>query len=160
MVPPKRIKPARILIAICTIAFVIGVLVVSSASFQIWYHTWQMNRAWNAQFNKPVSDNGLMGYELDERYPYHRQKLVQLGAIRELHYRLNHILVPSSEGGDFHKRLLSNHPPCIDFVADCPAVPEPAELTVWCYPGDADAWDQFIAKHDVPDYKARFIMQP
>lgn len=35
--------------------------------------------------------------------------------------------------------------------------PEPMELTVWCYPEDADAWDQFVAAHDVPDYQSRFM---
>ena len=31
------------------------------------------------------------------------------------------------------------------------------QLTVWCYPADVAAWDDFIATHDVPDYRGHFI---
>jgi hypothetical protein len=31
------------------------------------------------------------------------------------------------------------------------------ELTVWCDAADARAWDDFVAEHDVPDYRDRFM---
>ena len=93
-----------------------------------------------------------------ERYDYHRQKLVNLGAAVERHYRFNHLRVHTEECKHFSRLLLSGpHPDCIDFESPYPDKPEPMSLTVWCNPADASAWDDFIAKHDVPDYRQRFM---
>jgi len=158
----NRRRLTRSLVAVCAVAFVVAVLLISSSPFQIRYHEWQMQRAWDAMWAQPdVQHRNLVGKVLGddyERYAYHRQQLVRLGAVRELHYKFDHVLIPSDEGRHFHKRLVARDcPPCIDFEADWRGIPQPMTLTVWCYANDAETWDRFVAKHDVPDYSARFV---
>lgn len=141
---------------------VLTLLIITSTPVQIAYHRWRMERAWNEIFATPSpSEWGAVEYTLGESYDayvLHRQRLVELGAVCELHYELENVLLRTDVGRHFSKLLLSpGHPPCIDFESPFPSSPEPMRLTVWCYPEDAAAWTAFVADHDASDYRERFM---
>ncbi len=131
------------------------VMVVSSTQFQIWFHDSQMHAAWDEIYGKPpdVDEHGMTGYTLDadyDRYVYHRQRLLELGGLRELHYRLRNVRRATPAAHQLDKEMLSkNRPTCVDFESPWSEQPVPVELTIWCYPDDAEAWDRFVAEHDV-----------
>jgi hypothetical protein len=122
-----------------------------------------MARAWQQRFANPspVDSNGLISYpcgDAELQYEYHRQQLVELGDILERHYAFKHLQVPTCESKHFSQLLLSGSCPShIDFNSAYPNKPESMQLTIWCRPGDANAWDEFVAKHDVSDYRERFM---
>ncbi len=132
-------------------------------TFQIPYHRWQMQRNQERVFGGPKSvPDGIVIIDVPEdaldQYEYHRQRLVELGAVAERRYRLRYIRARTDEGAHFARVLLSDKsPPHIDFASPYPDEPEPMLLTVWCHPRDVAMWDTFIEIHDVVDYHARFM---
>ena len=103
-------------------------------------------------------DDALARSDASKRYEYHRQKLVELGSVAERQYNFKHVQKPTSESYHFTHLLLSGLcPNQIDFESPYPAKPEPMHLTVWCDPAEAPAWDDFVAEHDVSDYRDRFM---
>ena len=138
-----------------------GLLVVRSRAFQVVYHDRQMHRAWRAQFTKPELDKGgIVGYTVrsdNERYEYHRARLLELSAILELDYEFRHIKQPSDEESHLMLLIMSGEAAdCIDFASPYPSEPEPMRLSVWCYPDDKTDWDRLVQTRDVPDYRSRF----
>ena len=140
-----------------------AIIVINTRPFQVRCHEWQMRRAWHQSYSKPLppTGDGLVAYELgeaNERYEYHRQKLVELGNVAERYYTFRHLQVPTGESEHFSRLLLSGSCPShIDFLSPYPDEPEAMQLTVWCYTADASAWDDFVAEHDVSDYHDRFM---
>ena len=153
---PRRNRRLVYLLLVAGAAIAV-VVVVRSSSVQIRYHEWQMQRAWNETYGKPpdVQHDELAGYTLGEsheRYQYHRQRLVALGAVRELHYRFGHILSGTEASRQLSELLVSHQCPThIDFKSPYTDKPEPMELTVWCFLRNADAWETFMAEHDRAD---------
>lgn len=150
-----EIKPAYRRRAIILVAVALVAIVVTSLPlFQVHYHQWQMRRARHDTYGKPpdVHLDGLSGYTLresNERYEYHRQRLVELGAVNELHYRLRHLRRGTPASQQFARQLVrGNRPHCVDFESRYTNQPEPFELTVWCLPSDVDTWNNFIARCD------------
>ena len=147
---------------VCGSIVVVYIVVVYTPAFRIHYHRWQMARAGQQRFSNPdVTPDGLVSYacgDAYQKYEYHREKLVELGDICRRHYKFKHLFVPTPESKHFSTLLLSG--PCpnhIDFSSPYPNKPELMQLTVWCYVMDANAWDDFVAKHDVSDYRERFM---
>ena len=140
-----------------------GIVVANLRAVEIYYHTWQMQRAWQQVYSKPLPSNGdgfvcYAGGESLESYEYHRQKLVDLGRLAKQHYTFKHLRVPSDESKHFSRLLLSDDcPNHVDFSSPYPNTPEPMQLTIWCWPTDVAAWDQFVEAHDVSDYHERFM---
>ncbi|MCE5302605.1 MAG: hypothetical protein LLF97_05780 [Planctomycetaceae bacterium] len=140
-----------------------GVVLVNTRAFQVRYHNWRMKQAWQQRYSNPSppTGDGLISYspgDAQPRYEYHRQKLVELGDVAERHYAFKHLQVPTRESKHFTRLLLSDScPSCIDFASPYPNKPEPMQLVVWCRPADAKAWDEFVAKYDVSDYRERFM---
>jgi hypothetical protein len=150
-----KLRPIYLLFVAC--AAIAVVVVVCSSPFQIRYNEWQMRRAWYETYEKlpDVHHDRLAGYTLGEsaqRYEYHRQRLVALGAVRELHYHFRHVKSGTEASHQLSKLLVRQECPThIDFESPYTDKPEPMELTVWCFSRDADAWERFIADHDLPD---------
>ncbi len=158
----RRSTTRAIAIATFFAVAVLTVLTITSPPIQIAYHRWQMERAWSDAFAEPdPSVNGEVAYTLGESYKAyerHRQRLVELGAVCELHYVLENVLARTDEGRHFATLWTSfNCPPCIDCTAPFPDAPEPTQLNVWCYPEDVAGWDAFVAEHDVSDYRERYM---
>jgi hypothetical protein len=153
------------IVALCVALTTAAVLILSSSRFQIRHHTQAMQRALDETYAAPDTvDNGLVGYTLGEtydRYTYHRQRLIELGAVRERNFVFKHLRSPTDQSSHLIKLMLSsNRPEAIDWESPHPSDPEPMQLTVWCFTGDSDAWDAFVEKHDVPDYRTRFMASP
>jgi len=162
-----RVKHALITAAIMLIA--VACLTVSR-TVRVGYHKWQMELASRSKYTQPIHQvDGAVridpgrGYKA---YNYHRQELINLGALRELHYSFQNVHVPSEEFSHFSNLLESGkRPPCIDWQTEGPVIgpdgvpnrPNWMEVTVCCFPQDAAAWDALVAERDVPDYKRRFI---
>ncbi len=158
-------------LAIVLVGIGIGIVIINSKASQVRYHEWRMQRARQQMCvpSQPSAGNVLsvlFAYVLGEgntleafkRYDYHRQKLVELGSVARLHYNFKHVLVPTSESRHLTRLLVSGHcPNCVDFESPYPDKPEPVRLTVWCHPADTVAWNNFIAEHDVADYRGRFM---
>lgn len=161
----SRLKKRLILGTLATLVVLLAgvVLVVRSRTFQIAYHKWQMQRAYDATWGKApdVQQDGLVGYTVGdsyERYEHHRQQLVELGHIVRKRYTFEHILATTEESEHLSRKLLTGEcPPHIDFVSPYPEEPAPMKLTVWCYPENAKDWDDFVARHDRPDYREVFM---
>ena len=93
-----------------------------------------------------------------ERMSGHLDGLVASGEAVKREYRLKHLAkfsaephhlggVPSSQGLNSIMVIgQSSHDPSSQ-----------AAFTVWCWKKDAAAWDNFVAEHDVPDYRERFM---
>ena len=140
-----------------------GVVVVNLRVVRVAYHEWQMERAHRAYLAGPTTASGgiEVSAEAEEDYERHRQALVVLGAIVERHYDLQNLRTHTEESTDFSRRLVSgNCPEHVDFESPYPYESEPMQLTVWCKPAAASEWDEFTAKHDVADYRERFMDIP
>ena len=152
-----------VLVALATLLICGGIVVFNLRAFQVRYHRWQMQRAWHQAYSAPTTtDDGFVvahvDGEADERYEYHRQKLLELRDIVKRHYSFRHLRVPTDASEHFSRLLVSGRcPNHIDFSSPYPDQPEPMQLTVWCSPTDAHAWDDFVAEHDIPDYFKRFM---
>ncbi len=160
MMQKKRQLIAGIVVALIVCA---GVVVVNLRVVRVAYHEWQMERAHRAYLAGPTTASGAIdvSVEAEEDYERHRQALVDLGAIVEHHYDLQHLRTRTEESKDFSRRLLSGDcPEHVDFEAPYPYESEPMQLTVWCKLAAASEWDEFIAKHDVADYRERFMDIP
>ncbi len=158
-----------IVAALATLLVCGSIAVINTRAFQVHYHGWQMQRASAQRFSKERRSiiDGVVVYSLDDalarsdankRYEYHRQRLVELGRVAERQYTFKHVQTPTPESSHFTHLLSSG--PCpnsIDFESPYPDKPEPMQLTVWCHPADAKAWDDFVAEHDVSDYRDRFM---
>ncbi len=155
----------RVVVAIAVaLATVASAIVVTrhSHSLAVSYHVWRMNRNWDRTFSHPTDDlKGLKGYTLGEHYEayqYHRGKLMSLGTVVERQYDLKNLKSRTDASRHFdHLWMSRSCPPFIEAMSPFPDEVGPKELTVWCYSGDVDAWDQFIDEHDVADYDARFL---
>ncbi len=147
---------------IAVLLLAVAVVIARLPWVQIRYHRSRMQHNWNRTFEKPDKiQDGLAGYTLGEsyeRYQYHREELVKLGAVKKLQYTFKHIQVPSLEASHLTKLLLSpERPPCIDFESAYPRDPVPMPLTVWCYPEHAQSWDHFMKMYDVDHYREQFV---
>ena len=137
----NRRKYVLLLVSVGILAALL--VLARTRSFRVAYHKRQMEIAYDATFggaaaSKQHQSENTMGELLYDRYTYHRQRLVELGAVRELRYKLEHILVPSDESRHFIKqRFLPKRPHCIDFTSPHPYKPQPMELTIWCFPEHA-----------------------
>ena len=158
----------RLIVAtIATLVVVGAAVVINTRPVQVRYHNWQMQRAWHQMYSNPLppKGDGLIAYapgEALQRYEYHRQRLVALGDVAERHYTFKHLKVRTDESNHFSKLILRGpRPKCIDFSSPYPTEPpatsKPMQLTVWCSPADTADWDEFVAKHDVADYRDRFM---
>lgn len=141
-----------------------GVVVGGRRAFQVGYHRWQMQRVHQAYLEpKTISDGFVVVHVPSDaagRYEYHRQKLVELGGIVERHYVFEHLRAATDESKHFTKLLVSRGcPNHIDFESPYPDKPQPMQLTVWCWPADAGAWDAFVVSHDIPNYHERFVRE-
>ncbi len=147
----------RVKLGVATIGLVlVVVLAAASPSLVSHYHEWQMWRAWGDFYSKlpDVPHDGLAGYTQDgnyDRYVYHRQRLVELGSIRKLHYRLCHVNSGTSASREIIQMLQDRKcPDYIDFESPYSEEENQREVTVWCYPANFPDWDRFFVEHDVP----------
>ena len=110
---------------------------------------------WNyisfARRNKSLS---LLDYE---RYEYHRDKLVEWGDLAHREFVLQHIVARSDEAKELWRRLQLAFPDNIHATSDWPSTPEPMRIDVSGSPGRIAHWDAFVAEHDVPDFRTRFL---
>lgn len=64
-----------------------------------------------------------------------------------------HLRSGTREAGHFVRTvMLGNHPPCIDWGSPCNGPSKSLRCEVWCENSDLSAWEEFIAKYDVPNY--------
>jgi hypothetical protein len=159
MMPKRRVLVRVALISLATLVVTSGILIANSRALQLHYYKWQMQRAWRQAYDGPkTTDSGFIvahvSSEAQKRYEYYRQKLIELRGIVERHYVFRHLRVPTDDSKHFSKLLVSGRcPNHVDFSSPYPDKPEPLQLTVWCWPTDASAWDHFVAEHDVADYR-------
>lgn len=153
-----------VLIAVIGALAVAGVIVVRSHGFQVMYHDWRMHASRHAFENQDADIiGGFHALSVNDdyhAYEYHRERLVDLGAVHRHDYVLNHLVRDTPEAKHFISWLLcAPQPSVIDWAS--PAEPHrPIELKLWCYPADTPAWDQLIQERNVHDYVQRFIAAP
>jgi len=155
-----------LLVLFAAVAALVIVVVIATRShgFQVMYHDWRMHasrRAFENQDAEVIGGFHAPSVNDDHRaYEYHRDRLVDLGAVHRREYVLNHLIRDTPEAKHFITWLLrAPLPPVIDWAS--PVEPhQPIELTLWCYPANAPAWDQLIQERNVPDYVQRFMVAP
>lgn len=120
-----------------------------------------MSRSKEAFFNQPGENiNGLRALTHDDHhaaYVYHRDRLVDLGAVTRHHFVLVPLVRPSAEAQHFIKWLMSRtESKCIDWT--CPVEPDaPLSITLWCDPAQSKEWQDLMQDHDIPDYANVFM---
>jgi hypothetical protein len=156
----------RIVIVAVVVTIGAAAWLIDWKDVRVRYHDHQMRTAFAEQFeNQEVSPDGLVGFEVGKttaRYEYHRDRLVELGAVIKRHYEFRHLRVSTPESNHFNHVLLKEKPVnAIDWSSKWspPEDPIPMEYTVWCYPQDSATWDAYFAEHDVPDYRRRFMVE-
>ena len=134
-------------------------VVVSSRSSRIRHHLHRMQIAHDAIYAEPstVTPEGLVGYgsqELFDRHDYHRDRLVELGYYFHATYEMENI--PDSEEGvqnALWKLVMASFPD-----SRHPTLSHPDNvLEVWDVSSRRPDWDAFVKKHDVSDFKDRFM---
>jgi hypothetical protein len=158
---PKRKLLLKIAVAFVLVACIAGVIATRSTRFQIAYHDWQMRRAFNSCFRPKRLIRAMRaaaGADSCERFEYHRRRLILLGTVNELKFRLQHIRDDSLASDHIRESMYGSHCPALIYW-EYPPVDgsDPVELTVWCYSQDAESWNRYIAARDVPDYETRFM---
>jgi len=151
-----------ILIGVTALLVCGGVAAFRVHDIQVHYHRWRMERAHQAYLGAKTISGGFVVIQVPndavDRYEYHRQKLVELRDIVERQYVLKHLEIPTDESKHFSKLLVSRDCPShIDFESPYPDKPRLLQVTIWCYPPHVSEWDRFIAEHDVPNYRERFM---
>ena len=118
-----------------------------------------MQAAHNAIHSKPttVTPSGLVGFgskELFDRHNYHRDRLVDLGHYFHATYKMENL--PKTEDGVHSAlwKLVTSHFP----DSSLPTLSWPDNvLDVWDIPARRQDWDAFVKKHNVSDFKQRFM---
>jgi len=152
------------LFAAITALVIAVVIAMRSHGFQVMYHDWRMQASRRAFENQDAENIGgfraLTVNDDHHAYEYHRDLLVDLGAVHRREYVLSHLIRDTPEATHFIKWLLREpQPPVIDWAS--PVEPhQPIAITLWCYPSDAPAWDQLIQERNVPDYVQRYMVAP
>lgn len=134
-----------------------GIVLTTSQTLQRHYHLWRMRSEYLQAYTgeKTIHDGFVVVHLRDRnhnRYDFHRQKLVAMGVICEREYAFRNVRIPTEESKTLCKRILSlDCPPFVDFAGTPYSVTSrsvPLQLTVWCWPVDVAAWDDFVAAND------------
>ena len=154
---------------------IVGTLVCASAgclfllsqqrSVQVWYHRYRMHSAWDKTFAKPksVTSDGISGYTLGEsfeRYEAERQALINLGEMREIRFKFEHLKNSTRNGGHFLRTLMSLRAFGVapEFYCLSPSNPGTnIEIQAWTHQSRADELQRWLSDRDVVDYEETFL---
>jgi hypothetical protein len=167
--PPSK-RAGRWLIAVAGFVFLVAG-VFAYRPLQIAYHRWQMERG-RAYSNGEDAGfgagfllwtdavDGITGANM--HFEHHLKRLAELGTIRHKVYRLRHVeRGPGAEDGSY-VFVFAKHVcrlPCLRATSPMPDKPRPMVLEVYNEWPDSAAWDEFVAAHDVPDFRERFMKE-
>ncbi len=151
MKSPWFIAVAVMLVIAAIIAFVV------SKPLQIEYHKYALERLHEEIYAEPtVTSGGLLGYgdgDQFERQEEHCRRLAALGYFFHKRYEMEHL----PDTGEVHSafwRLVQKEFPKRRY----PTLSYPDNvLEVWDLAEYQPKWDAFVAKHNVPDFVARFM---
>jgi hypothetical protein len=155
-------RPWRVAVALLLLVVVGAAVYLSFAwpELRVSYHRRRMQANYDAVSAGPSVQSGvLIGHDwgdAGEAYEYHRERLVELGAVTKLEHTFRHVMNTPGQHGTFWDEILGKRcPPLIDASSPGPTLPwvddvQPLRLTVWCEHEHADAWRRHIAERDVP----------
>lgn len=142
--------PSWSLPLVATVA--VATVFLNIPSVAIPYHRWQMERAFISAWTVPPHEGTLFAVPATEydRFEYHRDRLVTLGAIRRITLVFKKVQTPTDRSKSILTALQKKKcPEYIDFSSTHPAVPSPLSITIWCEPETAKAWAAFLQARDV-----------
>jgi hypothetical protein len=151
-----------ILVVVSVAVAGLGVLVVLSNAIPIAYHTYRMKRVHKEIYAEPqTSLDGWTAYGSGDQwecYEYHRGQLVALGRIIKRQYELQNVLTGTAECDHLITEMLVGRCPThIDLTAPDRSLSKPMEIIVWCDPEHETAWDEFVARHNIANYRDVFM---
>lgn len=139
---------AALLVSLLVFAFLIA------RPLQIAWHRSAMEKAYHRMETVRVTEE-RGGTSLDnrsvEKFEWHRDQLVELGALLRQEYHFRHVLAPTPQSRVLFKSLLDHQGPPVVYWSS-PHFPTPTRLhlIVWCWPDDVLDWDAFIETADKP----------
>ena len=81
---------------------------------------------------------------------HHRDRLVELGALRRTEFVFKNVDTPTERSKVILRELMDKKCPAfIDFSSVHPPAPVPLRITIWYEPETAKAWAKYIAERDV-----------
>jgi|GEM_PF-5938091 len=163
-VPPQRRLRRPLLIVVAAAAIVaLTALLLGSHSVRVGYHDWRMQADLAAHLSQEIQYYAGIG-SIDvgsdyKAYEYHRDCLVDLGAVCKHEVVYSHIHRPSPEATHLVKWLLRDDDPRFIGWQGSPIYDngEPVAFTFWCYPKDSEACLRLLQDRDVPDYAAAYM---
>ena len=156
-VVPMKSRWIIFIVAAATVGML--TLAMNSRPLQIEYHKYFLERLHEAIYDEPtVTSGGLVGYgdrNQFERQEQHCNRLATLGYFFHKRYDMDKL----PDTGEVHSafwRLVQNEFPNRRY----PTLSYPDNvLEVWDLAECEAEWDEFVERHNVPDFADRFIVQ-
>jgi hypothetical protein len=134
-------------------------LAMNSRPLQIEYHKYFLERLHEAIYDEPtVTSGGLVGYgdrNQFERQEQHCNRLATLGYFFHKRYDMDKLPDTGEVHSAFWRRVQNEFPnrryPTLSYPDNV--------LEVWDRAECEAEWDEFVERHNVPDFADRFIVQ-
>ena len=134
-------------------------LAMNSRPLQIEYHKYFLDRLHEAIYDEPtVTSGGLVGYgdrNQFERQEQHCNRLATLGYFFHKRYDMDKLPDTGEVHSAFWRLVQSEFPnrryPTLSYPDNV--------LEVWDLAECEAEWDEFVERHNVPDFADRFIVQ-
>lgn len=156
-------KQHFIVVLLTAITLVLAVFAIFPYTDPVTYHRQEMRKGWDEYFEDPPvlgEDFFFTEERLEpmERYKFHREELVRLGAFIKKEHVFQHLQVRSPQAKHFLDLITYKKcPPRENIESPYLEPPKPFRCTFWFESDQLEKWDQFIREHDVPDYNEKFM---
>jgi hypothetical protein len=156
-VVPMKSRSIIFIVAAATVGML--TLAMNSRPLQIEYHKYFLERLHEAIYDEPtVTSGGLVGYgdrNQFERQEQHCNRLATLGYFFHKRYDMDKLPDTGEVHSAFWRLVQSEFPnrryPTLSYPDNV--------LEVWDLAECEAEWDEFVERHNVPDFADRFIVQ-
>lgn len=159
----RRVLLSFISLLILLVAIPLVAMAAYRPDLEIEYHKARMRWAYDSQHINPETQDSMPGvtaYSIDQAqvaiYEKHRQRLIELGIVREFNHTCRHLFHATPEGRHF-QRLRPKAPWCIDGSSPYSTEKVPIHWTFWCFSEDEPRLTEFFQQYDIPDYREKFM---
>ena len=144
-------------------AIVAAYMVARSHPIRIAYHLHRMQAAHEAIWAEPTTatTDGTPLYGTDElfdRHAYHRERLVDLGCYFHAVYEMEN-LPDDDEEDSIHSALWKLMTTTFPESDQLTLLTKRNVMEVWDLPSRRVQWEAFVKKHNVPDFRERFMTE-
>jgi hypothetical protein len=165
---PHTTSKRTVLWIIATLCFGIltatGLILWQTPTVKIAYYDWRMRSNYDKAFNDDNFTAILLRkigwYDFSkthDTYEHHRDRLVELEAITIVFFQFQHIGAATEESRHIWNQVTGpDAPPMVD-GAGLASSNLPYDITVWSHNEHAEAWRQFLASKDIPDYRTHHL---